>query len=48
MSPTETVTFAKSYGCMAYVQKTNNESKTSIHIVRDQSKWETQPHADLQ
>jgi hypothetical protein len=43
-----TLSFAKSYGGMSYVCNTNNESNKSIHIVRDQSKWETQLHADLQ
>ena len=43
-----TLSFAKSYGCMSYVQNTNNESNKSIHIARDESNWKTQLHADLQ
>jgi hypothetical protein len=42
-----TLSFAKSYGYLTYVQNTNNETNKSIHIVRDQGKWETQLHSDL-
>ena len=43
-----TLSFASSYGQMAYVNNINNEGNRSINLICDPSRWEAQLHADLE